>query len=86
MFTTLTKEAMPLLRYRTGDIGRLVTGACECGRTTARLTGLRGRLDDMLIVRGVNIYPSRWSICCSATAAWHRTTAWRSSGPAPWTS
>ncbi len=59
VFTTLTKEAMPLLRYRTGDIGRLLTGACECGRTTARLTGLRGRLDDMLIVRGVNIYPSQ---------------------------
>jgi phenylacetate-CoA ligase len=59
VFTTLTREAMPLLRYRTGDIGRLVAGACECGRTTARLTGLRGRLDDMLIVRGVNIYPSQ---------------------------
>jgi len=59
VFTTLTKEAMPLLRYRTGDIGRLVTGACACGRTMARVTGLRGRLDDMLIVRGVNIYPSQ---------------------------
>ena len=50
---------MPLLRYRTGDIGRLVTGTCGCGRTMARVTGLRGRLDDMLIVRGVNIYPSQ---------------------------
>jgi phenylacetate-CoA ligase len=59
VFTTLTKEAMPLLRYRTGDIGRLVTGTCGCGRTMARVTGLRGRLDDMLIVRGVNIYPSQ---------------------------
>ena len=59
VFTTLTKEAMPLLRYRTGDIGRLVTGTCACGRTMARVTGLRGRLDDMLIVRGVNIYPSQ---------------------------
>ncbi len=59
VFTTLTKEAVPLLRYRTGDIGRLVTGTCGCGRTMARVTGLRGRLDDMLIVRGVNIYPSQ---------------------------
>ena len=59
VFTTLTKEAMPLLRYRTGDIGCLVDAPCECGRTTVRLTGLRGRHDDMLIVRGVNIHPSQ---------------------------
>jgi phenylacetate-CoA ligase len=58
VFTTLTKEAMPLLRYRTGDIGCLADGACPCGRTTVRLTGLRGRHDDMLIVRGVNVHPS----------------------------
>ncbi len=59
VFSTLTKEALPLLRYRTGDIGRLVDTPCPCGRTTVRLTGLRGRLDDMLIVRGVNIHPSQ---------------------------
>ena len=59
VLTTLTKEAMPLLRYRTGDIGRLAGGPCPCGRTTIRLTGLRGRRDDMLIVRGVNVYPSQ---------------------------
>jgi phenylacetate-CoA ligase len=58
VFTTLTKEALPLLRYRTGDIGCLADAPCACGRTTVRLTGLRGRQDDMLIVRGVNIYPS----------------------------
>jgi phenylacetate-CoA ligase len=58
VFTTLTKEALPLLRYRTGDIGCLAGAPCPCGRTTLRLTGLRGRLDDMLIVRGVNVYPS----------------------------
>ncbi|HXO08232.1 MAG TPA: phenylacetate--CoA ligase [Solirubrobacteraceae bacterium] len=58
VFTTLTKEALPLIRYRTGDIGRLMTEPCECGRTTVRLTGLRGRVDDMLIIRGVNLYPS----------------------------
>jgi phenylacetate-CoA ligase len=58
VFTTLAKEAMPLLRYRTGDIGSLVCDPCACGRTLARLRGLRGRRDDMLIVRGVNLYPS----------------------------
>ncbi len=59
VFTTLTKEAMPLIRYRTGDIGSLIEDRCECGRTTVRLTGLRGRVDDMLVVRGVNLYPSQ---------------------------
>ena len=59
VFTTLTKEALPLIRYRTGDIGSVIAGACQCGRTTARLTGLRGRHDDMLIVRGVNLFPSQ---------------------------
>jgi phenylacetate-CoA ligase len=58
VFTTLTKEALPLIRYRTGDIGTLVCEPCACGRTTVRMTGLRGRRDDMLIVRGVNIHPS----------------------------
>jgi phenylacetate-CoA ligase len=59
VFTTLTKEALPLLRYRTGDIGYLADAPCACGRSMVRLAGLRGRLDDMLIVRGVNIYPSQ---------------------------
>jgi phenylacetate-CoA ligase len=58
VFTTLTKEALPLIRYRTGDIGRVVEGECECGLVGARLTAMRGRADDMLIIRGVNIYPS----------------------------
>jgi phenylacetate-CoA ligase len=58
VFTTLTKEALPLIRYRTGDIGRVIEEPCECGRTTVRLIGLRGRQDDMLIVRGVNLFPS----------------------------
>jgi phenylacetate-CoA ligase len=57
-FTTLTKQALPLIRYRTGDIGRLITEPCPCGRSFVRLTGLRGRWDDMLIVRGVNLHPS----------------------------
>jgi phenylacetate-CoA ligase len=59
VFTTLTKEAMPLLRYRTGDMGTLDSGPCGCGRSFVRLTGLSGRHDDMLIVRGVNLHPSQ---------------------------
>lgn len=58
VFTTLLKEAMPMLRYRTGDIASLTFEPCGCGRTTARIQGLRGRRDDMVIVRGVNVYPS----------------------------
>jgi phenylacetate-CoA ligase len=58
VFTTLSSQALPLLRYRTGDIGRLDVTPCVCGRTTARLAGLRGRRDDMLIIRGVNVHPS----------------------------
>ncbi|MEA2401127.1 MAG: phenylacetate-CoA ligase [Thermoleophilaceae bacterium] len=58
VFTTLAKEALPLIRYRTGDIGSVVTTPCECGRTSARVVRLRGRRDDMLIVRGVNLFPS----------------------------
>ncbi|MBV9424124.1 MAG: phenylacetate--CoA ligase [Solirubrobacterales bacterium] len=58
VFTTLRKEALPLIRYRTGDLGRVIDEPCVCGRTMARLTGLRGRCDDMLIIRGVNLHPS----------------------------
>jgi phenylacetate-coenzyme A ligase PaaK-like adenylate-forming protein len=58
VFTTLTKEAMPLLRYRTGDIAALDRSACACGRTLARMSKVTGRRDDMLVVRGVNVYPS----------------------------
>ncbi len=58
VFTTLTKEAIPVLRYRTGDISRLALDTCVCGRTTARMQRVRARLDDMLIIRGVNVYPS----------------------------
>ena len=57
MLTTLTKEALPLLRYRTGDISSLDDAPCRCGRTTIRMARVRARYDDMLIVRGVNLYP-----------------------------
>ncbi|MBV9803977.1 MAG: phenylacetate--CoA ligase, partial [Solirubrobacterales bacterium] len=58
VFTTLTKEALPLIRYRTGDLGALALEPCGCGRTTARLVRLGGRRDDMIIIRGVNLFPS----------------------------
>jgi phenylacetate-CoA ligase len=58
VFTTLAKEALPLIRYRTGDLATVIDEPCPCGRTTVRITGLRGRQDDMLIIRGVNLYPS----------------------------
>ncbi len=59
VFTTVTKEAMPLLRYRTRDLTRLYTDKCECGRTIVRMEKCLGRSDDMLIIRGVNIFPSQ---------------------------
>ncbi|HYL81916.1 MAG TPA: phenylacetate--CoA ligase, partial [Candidatus Acidoferrum sp.] len=59
VITTLTKEALPLLRYRTRDITRLDPEPCPCGRTTARMEKVQGRTDDMLIVRGVNVFPSQ---------------------------
>ena len=58
VFTTLTKRAMPLLRYRTGDITTLTQKPCRCGRTSARMARVKGRSDDMLIIKGVNLYPS----------------------------
>ena len=58
VFTTLTKEAMPRLRYRTGDIPSLDPSACACGRTLARMSKVTGRRDDLLVIRGVNVYPS----------------------------
>ena len=59
VFTTLTKEGTPLLRYRTRDITYLITEPCPCGRTTVRMHRLFGRTDDMLIIRGVNVFPSQ---------------------------
>jgi len=59
VFTTLTKEGTPLLRYRTRDITCLIRKQCSCGRTTIRMHRLYGRTDDMLIIRGVNVFPSQ---------------------------
>jgi phenylacetate-CoA ligase len=59
VLTSLTKEALPLIRYHTGDITRLLESECACGRTTQRISRVLGRADDMLIVRGINVFPSQ---------------------------
>jgi phenylacetate-CoA ligase len=59
VFTTVTKEAMPLIRYRTRDLTRLHADRCDCGRTLVRMEKCVGRSDDMLIIRGVNVFPSQ---------------------------
>ncbi len=59
VFSTVTKEGMPLLRYRTRDVSSLNYEKCECGRTLVRMTKVTGRTDDMLIIRGVNVFPSQ---------------------------
>lgn len=59
VFTTLTKEGIPVIRYRTRDISRIIPEPCACGRTLRRMERVTGRTDDMLIIRGVNVYPSQ---------------------------
>lgn len=59
VITCLSREALPLIRYRTRDITRLMYGTCKCGRTTVRMENLSGRTDDMLKIRGVNVFPSQ---------------------------
>ena len=59
VFSTITKEGIPLLRYRTRDLTRLIYNKCECGRTLVRMEKCKGRSDDMLIIRGVNVFPSQ---------------------------
>jgi phenylacetate-CoA ligase len=58
VLTTLTKQALPVLRYRTGDLTRFLPGDCPCGRTFPRIARFTGRVDDMLVIRGVNVFPS----------------------------
>lgn len=59
VFTSLTKEAFPVIRYRTHDLGRLISEKCACGRTFIKMSKPQGRCDDMLIIRGVNVFPSQ---------------------------
>ena len=59
VFTTLCKDCSPLIRYRTRDISRIIPGECSCGRTFRRMDRITGRTDDMMILRGVNVFPSQ---------------------------
>lgn len=59
VFTTLTKEGIPVIRYRTRDISRIIPGECACGRSFRRMERITGRSDDMIIIRGVNVFPSQ---------------------------
>ncbi len=59
VITTLTKEAFPVIRYRTRDLTRVIEDQCPCGRTMRRMTRVFGRTDDMLIIRGVNVFPQQ---------------------------
>jgi phenylacetate-CoA ligase len=67
VFTTLTRQAQPVVRYRTGDLASLNRAPCACGRTTVRMSRLVGRSDDMIIVRGVNVFPSEVEAAILAT-------------------
>ena len=59
VITSLNKEACPIIRYRTRDLARIESGPCACGRTTRRMSRIRGRSDDMMIIRGVNVFPTQ---------------------------
>ena len=71
VFTTLTKTGLPILRYRTRDISKIDNSKCSCGRTHARMLRVHGRSDDMLIIRGVNIFPSQieYAVMCFSELA-----------------
>ena len=71
VFTTLTRTGMPMLRYRTRDISKVEIGQCKCGRTHARMMRVQGRSDDMLIIRGVNVFPSQieYAVMCFSELA-----------------
>ncbi|MCW3984182.1 MAG: phenylacetate--CoA ligase [Candidatus Bathyarchaeota archaeon] len=71
VFTTLTKTGLPMLRYRTRDISRITTEQCKCGRTHSRMLRVQGRSDDMLIIRGVNVFPSQieYAVMCFSELA-----------------
>ena len=74
VFTTLTKQAFPLIRYRTGDISRIIRGECECGRTFRRIERVSGRIDDMMIIGGNNVFPSQIESILFEIEVWNLTT------------
>lgn len=67
VFTTITKQGFPLIRYRTGDISSLIEGKCPCGRTLVRIERISGRTDDMMIINGLNVFPSQIEECLLQT-------------------
>ena len=75
VFTSLTREAFPLIRYRSGDISRLIPEACRCGRTHIRMERVLKRSDDMLTIRGINIFPFRWKRFLRRLKASNRITS-----------
>lgn len=83
VLTTLTKEASPVVRYRTRDITRFLPGECACGRTHRRIDRLHGRTDDMMIIRGVNVFPSQIEDVCTGFAEiadWYQIELTREKG------
>ena len=73
VITSLTKEALPIIRYRTGDITSITREKCICGRTTMRMARVKGRTDDMLIIRGVNVFHQKLSVSYYKLKASHHT-------------
>ena len=83
VLTTLDKEASPVIRYRTRDITRIIPGQCACGRTHRRIDRLHGRTDDMMIIRGVNVFPSQIEDICAGfdeIADWYQIELTRERG------
>jgi phenylacetate-CoA ligase len=76
LFTTLTKQALPLLRYWTGDIASITRERCACGRTLARMSLIKGRTDDMLIIRGVNFHPTQVELALGRLPELFPPTGW----------
>ena len=70
VLTTLDREMMPLIRYRTRDLTRILPGKCPCGRTHIRIDRIKGRSDDMFIIKGVNIFPMQVEKC------WYNSPNW----------
>ena len=85
VITTLTREATPLVRFRTGDLVRLFSDPCPCGRTLARMSRIEGRCDEVVIVKGTNIFPSRVGRSCAPSRGRSRPTSWWWAGRGIWT-
>jgi phenylacetate-CoA ligase len=84
VFTSLTKEAFPVIRYRTRDITSLTSEPCICGRTHVRMNRVTGRSDDMLIIRGVNVFPPRLKAFSWKPMMWRPTINWWSTAKTTW--